>query len=71
MFGGSSLGVFLDLIIPAVGVILKCIGNVNKWFCLIVFIGLVSCVLPHIWAKRNTIRSGGYDYKSGGGFVVS
>ena len=45
--------------------------NVNKHtnnLCLIVLIVLVSFVLPHIWAKRKMIRSGGYDYKSGGGF---
>ena len=43
-------------------------GNINKWFCLIVFIVVVSFVFVHIWAKRNISKSGGHDCKSWGGF---
>ena len=47
-------------------VVAACERNINKLFCLIVFVVLVSSVLFQIWDKRNIIRSGGYDYKSEG-----
>ena len=51
---------------PAGGVVAACEGNINKRFCLIVFVVLFQYVLIQNWDKRNIIRSGGYDYKSVG-----
>jgi hypothetical protein len=34
---------------PAGGVVAACEGNINKLFCLIVFVVLVSYVLVQIW----------------------
>ena len=56
---------------PAGGVVAACEGNINKLFCLIVFVVLVSCVLVQIWDSRNIIKRGGSDYESEGGFVCS
>ena len=56
---------------PAGGVVAACEGNINKMFCLIVFVVLVSYVLVQIWDQRNIIKRGGSDYESEGGFVCS
>ena len=56
---------------PPGGVVAACEGNINKLFCLIVFVVLVSYVLVQIWDQRNIIKRGGSDYESEGGFVCS
>ena len=57
--------------LPAGGLVATGEGNINKWFCLIVFVALFTCVLVHIWDKGNIARSGRCEYESGAGFVVS
>ena len=56
---------------PPGGVVAACEGNINKMFCLIVFVVLVSYVVVQIWDQRNIIKRGGSDYESEGGFVCS